>query len=439
MSKLIQWGIVAALAGASGMAFADTAETNGGIKIKTDDGRFEANLGGRIHFDGNLVHEDQSAFNSATPKPTAQSGFFFRRIYITLTGKLYGWTYKIEPDFAPNNGTGATSIAFQDVYLATVLGPGELQIGQRKPFRAMEDLTSSNDVLMMERPFASSSGGTFKGGSDREFQDGLFYHGNGDMYTWGTSFTTLRRDNTPGTEGWSSSLRGTLAPLNAEASIVHIGANFSYEHPANNQGAASSVTCTTATPPVCTTSTPAGANTAQGIGAGGFAYAGRRGPTINLGSTTKHVGSWGLEYANAFGPWFLQAEYISQLELGDGSGSAPTNQTIQSWYVQTSFFLTGETKPYKKADGVFTNPKPKNSFGAFELTTRYEMAKNKDNPKVCNAAATKCEISALTVGANYYVNPKVRFMLNYVIGKLDEGARGKDSPRTLAARAQLSF
>lgn len=425
MSKLIQWSIAAIIAGASAAALADTAETGGGIKIKTDDGRFEANVGGRIHFDGNLVSEDTDARFGSARNP-AQSGFFFRRIYLTLAGKLYGWTYKIEPDFAPNNASGGASIAFQDVYLATTLGPGEIQLGQRKPFRAMEDLTSSNDVLMIERPFASSSGGTFKGGTDREFQEGVFYHGNGDSYTWGTSFASLRRDNGPGTEGWSSSARGTLAPLDGEGSVVHVGLSFSYEHPANNQGASP-------------TTTP------EGVGAGGYAYAGRRGPTINLGSTTHHVSTGGLEYANAFGPWFLQAEYMNQLELGDGSNFAPDNQTIQAWYVQTGFFLTGETRPYKKADGVFTNPKPKNGYGAIELTARYDDAKNKDNPAACNASATaagtadKCEVSAITFGANYYVNPRVRFMLNYILGKADLGSAGKDEPRTLAARAQLSF
>ena len=419
MNQLIKVGILAVFAGASGMAYADTAETNGGVKIKSDDGRFEANVGGRIHFDGNLVKEDKDAAFGSSANP-AQSGFFFRRIYLTLAGKLYGWTYKIEPDFAPNNTSGATAIAFQDVYLATVLGPGELQIGQRKPFRAMEDLTSSNDVLMMERPFASSSGGTFKGGADREFQEGLFYHGNGDNYTWGTSFSTLRRDNGPGTEGWSTSGRFTLAPLNAEGSIMHLGASISYERPKNDQS-----------------KTPS--STPEGIGAGGYAYAGRRGPTQNLGITTHPATTFGLEYANAFGPWFLQGEFMNQLELGDGSATAPSNQTIQAWYVQTSFLLTGETRPYKKADGVFTNPKPQYSGGAVELTARYDDAKNKDNPTACKGGATKCEISAITVGANYYVNPKVRFMLNYIIGKNDLGALGKDKPKTLAARAQLSF
>jgi phosphate-selective porin OprO/OprP len=407
-------------------AQADQAETKGGVTVKTDDGRFEAKVGGRIHFDGNLVKEDADSFAGGSNSTPAQSGFYFRRIYLTLSGKLYGWSYKIEPDFAPNNGTGATGIAFQDVYLATDIGPGELQIGQRKPFRAMEDLTSSNDVLMIERPFASSSGGLFKAGSDREFQDGLFYHGSGDNYTWGVSATSLRRDNTPGTEGWSSSSRGTFTPINAEGSIVHLGLNASYEKPANTQN----------------TSAP------MSIGAGGFNYAGRRGPSFSLATSRRPVTTVGLEYANVFGPFFAQAEFYNQKLQADKiyGGANVQTQTVQAYYVQASYFVTGETKPYKKKDGVFTNPKPKNDFGAVELTARYDAAKNKDisasNLGVagnCAVGADKCEIRTITVGANYYFNPNVRFMLNYVIGKADEGVKGEDKPKTLAARFQLAF
>jgi phosphate-selective porin OprO/OprP len=460
MNQFFKLSAVAAALAASGLAFADTSETKGGVKIKTDDGRFEASIGGRIHFDGNLISEDTGAFNnnsapgagagSNNVSNSANSGFYFRRIYLTLAGKLYGWTYKIENDFAGNNATGAASNGFQDVWLGTEIGPGEIQFGQRKAFRAMEDLTSSNDVLMIERPFASSSGGLFAGGlGSREFQDGLFYHGNGDNYTWGVSFTSLRAINTAGTEGVGTSTRGTFAPLNEEGSIVHLGANFSYERPANNQGVGG-----TAAP---------GNNTPATLGATA-GYGARRGATATLGTTDNNVGTWGVEYANVFGPWFLQAEYYNQLQLASTKAanggtaalenSAPTNQTIEAYYVQTSIFVTGESKPYKKKDGVFGNPKPVNDFGAFELTARYDSAKNKDNPTACaaqggvglgsvavgTAGRDTCRVSAITLGTNYYVNPNVRFMLNYVIGNFDLGSgAGSDKPRALAARAQISF
>lgn len=444
MNDFIKYSALAVFVGSvAAPAYADPAETKGGITVKTEDGRFEAKVGGRIHFDGNLVQEDDSAYNgivngSSGAQP-AQSGFYFRRIYMTLSGKLYGWKYKIEPDFAPNNATGATSIAFQDVLLSTDLGPGEIQIGQRKPFRAMEDLTSSNDILMIERPFASASGGILKGGSDREFQQGLFYRGNGDNYTYGVSFHSLRRDNTAGTEGIGESARVTYAPLNADAQILHVGLSYSAENPAQAQNSSAN-------------------GTSQAIGAGGFAYGGRRGPSFNLGTTTGHLSTIGAELAGAFGPAFFQAEYMTQKQ--DDINAAGDSQTINAYYLQGSFFVTGESRPYKKADGVFGSAKPINSNGAIELTARYDFAENADFDGVkatsgssCGAiaavaapanlaarpAGSKCEISAITVGANWYLNPNVRFMLNYVMGTADLGSAGKDEPKTVAARAQISF
>lgn len=427
--------IIAAAAltlGLSQPALADQAETKGGVTVKTDDGRFEVKIGGRIHFDGNLVSEDEDAPFGSSAAPS-QSGFYFRRIYLSLSGKAYGWKYKVEPDFAPNNQSGATSIAFQDVYLATDVGPGELQLGQRKPFRAMEELTSSNDLLMIERPFASASGGMLKAGSangsagagsvgDREFQQGVFYHGAGDWFSWGLSVHSLRRDNTNGTEGIGESARFTAAPLMDGTTIVHVGVSYSAENPASSQNTA----------------------TNQSIGAGGFAYAGRRGPSFNLGTTTGDVSTIGFEYANVFGPFFAQAEYMLQTQ--DAGSQAPVNaddQDITAYYVQASYFVTGESKPYKSADGVFGSPKPNSEAGAIEITGRYDIAKADDpgyTGSSCTAVTdTKCQITAVTLGLNYYVNPNVRFMLNYVMGEADKGATGKDKPETIAARFQMSW
>lgn len=436
MNRYFKLSALAVSLAASGMAFADTSETKGGIKIKTDDGRFEANIGGRIHFDGNLIQKDDGAnFGSnAAGGGTDNSGLYFRRIYLTLAGKLYGWSYKIENDFASNNASGATTNGFQEVWLGTEIGPGFLQIGQRKPFRAMEELTSSNEVLMIERPFASASGGFLAGGtagaSSREFQDGLFYSGNGDLYTWGVGVYSLRSLTTVGTQGTGESLRGTFTPVKEDGMVIHLGASFSGEQPANNQNAA---------------------NAPISLGAGGFGYGGRRGPSLNLGSTDNTLQTYGLEYANVFGPFFAQAEYLYQQQTANSAAAVAASaaglknvgdQTIQAFYVQTSFFLTGESKPYNGRDGVFKNVKPINDWGAVELTARYDSAWSHAGyiGSSCSTAtgSNACNVSAVTVGANYYVNPNVRFMLNYVMGDADKG-NVKDQPNTVAARAQISF
>jgi phosphate-selective porin OprO/OprP len=93
-----------------------------------------------------------------------------------------------------------------------------------------------------------------------------------------------------------------------------------------------------------------------------------------------------------------------------------------------SWMLTGETKAYNGSNGVFRSVKPKNEGGAWELAARYDFIENDDIDGL--------EVSATTLGINYYVNPAMRFMLNYTMG--DDEASG-DKTRQLALRGQLAF
>lgn len=430
MNKLFKYGALVMFVGlgVTGVAMADTASTAGGIKIVTDDGKFEARIGGRIHLDGNFIDTDNNATFGSGRLAGPTSGLYFRRVYLTLSGKLYNWEYKIEPDFAPNNDSGATSIAFQDLYLAHKIGPGKLILGQRKPYRAVEELTSSNELTLIERPTGSATG-IFGGGVSREFQLGAFYEGEflEKNFTYGVSAYNLRRADTISTEGVGTNGRLTWSPIHANHKVIHLGSSISYEVP-HNAG---------------TTNNP------QSVGAQSV-YAGRRGPTLILGraGADEPITTFTAEAGGAYGPFYVFAEYFNQ-NLAQDTGK---DQTVTSYYVQGSYFLTGESKPYKANDGVFGSPKVNSPWGALEAAVRYEASENKDTPAGCvsavnaagaisyTAGGTKCQESALTFGLNYYVNPNVRFLVNYIIAEADQGGTvGKDKPRTIAVRAQLNF
>src|SRR5690606_36381612 len=68
-----------------------TVSTRGGLKVTSADRKFEASLGGRIHFDAYAFDRDQASTTGTSE---------FRRARLTLQGKAYGWDYKIENDFA---------------------------------------------------------------------------------------------------------------------------------------------------------------------------------------------------------------------------------------------------------------------------------------------------------------------------------------------------
>ncbi|MBI2383461.1 MAG: hypothetical protein HYV18_05265 [Gammaproteobacteria bacterium] len=390
MKKRFKYAALAALMGAgmSGAALADSAETRGGIKVKSDDGRFEGTLGGRLHYDANMVDEDKVTENVA-------NGFFMRRAYITLGGQLYGIKYRLETDVA------GSSVASKDMWFGLDALGGFVKAGHFQPAYGMEALTGSNEVLFMERPFISSNG-VF---SSREYQNGVGY--STDFAGAGTVFVNYYSGGPAADKSASSAAEGdgiaarvTFAPVIGDGEVAHVGASLDR------------------------------VNYDAKTGAGPYikpGYAAKNGPTALLvDKATYDTQTTGvLELAGAVGPFFAQGEY-ARAEF-DGA----SDQTLISYYVQTSFFVTGETKPYDAKKGVFKSPKPAGEMGAVELKARYDYAKNEDG-------ATKPEVATTSVGVNYYLNPNVRVMAEFARGE-SKTTTTEDRPTAVALRAQLSF
>ena len=357
-------------------------DTKGGIKVTSADKKFEATVGGRIHFDAYAFDRDIAPVTGTTE---------FRRARLTLGGKAYGWDYKLEQDFS----AGTNLDGLRDAYIATGLWGGKATIGHFKPYRSMEELTSSNEILMMERPFASASG-LFSG---RQFQQGVGYQRSGENYTAGFTAFNLRGAAAARNEGMGASGRVTYAPINNDNNTLHFGGWASVEN--QNKGSADLV---------------ATAN-----------YAGRRGPAQTIATVTGASGDditvYGLEAAGSFGPLFFQGEYAN------ASFGAPLgkDQDVTTWYLQGSWLLNGGHKAYKSATGVFASPKVVDK-GLWELTARYDSAENKD--------VRNREVNSWILGMNYYVNANLRYMFNYTKG--DNQVTG-DETGQYAVRAQFSW
>ncbi|MEJ7746182.1 MAG: porin [Luteimonas sp.] len=358
-------------------------ETKGGIKITSADKKFEASVGGRIHFDAYAFDRDIAATTGTTD---------FRRARLTLAGKAFGWEYKMEQDFAAGNNLEG----LRDVYIAKPALGGKFTIGQFKPYRSMEELTSSNEITMMERPFSSASG--LYGG--RQFRQGVGYLKGGDNYSFGVTAFSLRDAAGPRNEGTGAAGRVTYAPINTGTSTLHFGVSASTENA--NQGSPNMVAA--------------------------VAYAGRRGPSQTIATTTgasgDSIGTVGVEAAGAFGPVFFQSEYARATFERPLGG----DQDVDTFYVMGSWMITGEHKPYKAGNGVFGSAKPEGEGGAWELTARYDTIENKD--------VNNLEVSATTLGLNYYFNPNVRFMFNYTRG---DNEFTRDETGQYALRTQFSF
>lgn len=397
---LIRGTFAAALLALAPGAQADTAETRGGLKIRSDDGAFEFGLNGRIHYDTYSIDADDGAtLPGSSPASDAAGGSFFRRTRISLSGKAHGWEYKFEEDFV-----GAGASGYREMWIGTEVGPGRLHIGQVKPPRGMEELTSANEITLMERPFASSVA-LFGGG--RQHQMGLFYLGNASRFGYGASVYNLAEQTSSAavTEGVGTTERVYVAPVMGEAVTLHLGASGTVENFHNGRSAV------------------VGSTT-------GVTYTGRVGPRLVIGASApdRAATTWQAELGLAAGPITLQSEYARQtLEQAAG---AP-DQDVTTYYAQAGVFLTGERKPYDVKKGVFRSPKPARALGALELALRYDHIENPD-------AAAQPEIAQLVAGVNYYVNPNVRFMFDYWMAQAETVA-GRDEPNAASLRAQLVF
>ena len=146
-----------------------------------------------------------------------------------------------------------------------------------------------------------------------------------------------------------------------------------------------------------------------------------------------------------YGPLSFQSEYY--LNYIDRTDHA--NAKTQGAYAYVSYFLTGENRPYDRSRGVFGRVKPFENFfrvrdengnvymgkGAWELKYRYSWLDAYDGGLI---PFQTC--GDHTVGANWYLNPYTRFMLEYVHSGINryDGA-GTGDLNIIQMRAQIDF
>ncbi len=139
----------------------------------------------------------------------------------------------------------------------------------------------------------------------------------------------------------------------------------------------------------------------------------------------------GLESLWMIGPTALWGEYIrNDVERNSAAGDL----SFDGWYIAASWMLTGEARKYDDARGRFGRVRPHRGYGAWELALRYSQVDLMDK-----------DISGgrqdnVTLGLNWYVNPQVPFMANYIHVDTNPSADGvDDDPSIFQLRGQLDF
>ncbi|MDJ0806991.1 MAG: OprO/OprP family phosphate-selective porin [Gammaproteobacteria bacterium] len=360
----------------------------GGLTWKDRKRGYELELGGRLLLDAVNYRDDLEPLGSGTELRAAR---------VSLKGSLAeDWKFKAQYDFAEND------LSVKDVYLRYqgLRRLDALTIGQFKEPFSLEEQTSSKHITFMERalPVDTFSPGRALGlgidahGKSWNLSAGLFAEAVGDVPA------------DEGNEGWGMAVRGTWALIRGDRRSLHLGAALENREPDDD---------------------------------GEVRY--RAGPESHLTSVylvntgkideVENTRTLGLEAALVEGPFSLQGEYIRASVERDGG---MPELDFNGWYIFGSWFLTGESRPYSASDGAFDRVIPRGEWGAWELALRYSTL-DLDDRDVLGG-----EANSTTLGLNWYINPRIRIMANYI--RVESEREGvSDDPDVFQLRSQLVF
>jgi phosphate-selective porin OprO/OprP len=360
-----------------------------GINLKTRDGNFSSKIGGRVQADAAAYGGD----------PDLGDGTEIRRARLYIQGTMYkDWGYKLQYDFVDTGSKG-----IKDAYLSYKgFDNLELKAGNFKDPFSLQEQTSSKFVSFTERalPSAFSAGrhiGVMATTAHKNWTlaGGLF----GD---------TVTAKGGADDEGWGLGTRATWAPINNKNEVVHLGLGLNYRE-------------------------TGGTNSAQFKQQPETHIAGISIVDTGTIAAVDDFLKVGAEIATVQGPFSAQAEYITTSVNRD----AGTDLDFDGWYVQAGYFLTGESRNYKK--GKFGGITPKanvgeGGIGAWELALRYSSVDLSD------ADIDGGEAEAVTLGLNWYPTPTLRFSANYVdVLEVDGGTYDDEEPSVFQVRSQWAF
>ena len=183
--------------------------------------------------------------------------------------------------------------------------------------------------------------------------------------------------------------------------------------------------------------------------------------TTPLAAERSHV--LGLELLGRRGPAWFQSELNAvnldpaerdQRDLADvdSPGLDATRSAASFWgaHLTAGYFLTGEVKPYDLTTATFGRVAPRENFaprrgdwGAVEVLGRISHLDLTDRDDSFGGVFGG-ELTDLTVGANWYLNPRTKFQFNYVRAHLEDRRTGpadggESDTDIFAVRAQVDF
>lgn len=417
------------------------AEFKDGVTLQDSTGNWKVAINGR-------VQEDYRAFS---PDVDAADTFSLRRARLGGTFTFYkDFVARVEGDYSG----GSTSLTY-GYFDINKFKAAKIRFGQFKPSYGLERSNNANFMDFQERSMGDALlGSTFDrgimvfGSPTPGFNYSVAYlNGNGT-----SDENNAKSDGKDITVRLTSNISELMSLKN---SVLHVGGFYS-----NGEEATRRLPSTV----------PQGRTAARGLN-----FFQTTCPASNCGASVSNGFGEdvqrtmsGLETALAYGPFKLQSEYFNVKFDGHGF-----DRTITDWYASAMWNVTGESFADFYKEGVFGRLRPKNNYqdgksgwGALQLGFRYDQFDGSDYKKTArgsNAAggillnsptsttdgvlvATN-QANAWTLGANWILNPNVRFVTNLIRTNYDTPVlvrvNGKSDSvsheNALTMRAQFDF
>lgn len=418
--------------------------------MKSADGQNSIAILARLHFDAADYYKTSPEGGAKGVGPGGQggpleSGTNARRARLGIGGTFMGdWSYRLIYDFGGSSDSltsgvsGAVSSGVENAYITyrgfhtpAYIIPVAIDLGYMDIPWTLDEATSSNDIMFLERSSSQVVATQFGGG---DFRSGFGARANSNRY-WASLYLTGPQSGAPHTGAnvgnYALLSRASYQIVESENASLHLGVNVGHLFNARaNSTATTSSSISTVN-----------SNTALALGDRPEL---RVDPTVilNTGNIPANSGTVaGIEAAAAYGPFFVQSEYFHYwvqqrpggINPSDGVANAvsPT-LNFDGGYLEASYSLGGR-RHYVKETGAYSGVIPTHSFslseggwGALEIAARYSEINLNDQFTPGSAPHLTGGINGgdqkgIDFGLNWYPNLNVRFMFDYIhtdVGKL---------------------
>lgn len=385
---------------------------NNGLFFEHPDTMTKVHVGGLIQQDWVFFGESQSLLDDVKNGDKSavgdlQDGVFFRRARFKFDGTAYGimeWDMDAEL-------LSSSAVTFDDLWIGLKQLPviGNVRVGHVKLPQGLESITSNRVFTFVERA-------TIFDAFFREYGPGMlaFNQYAENNATWAACFHRIdaASDGSDTGDGeYAGTGRLTFIPFSDENDrrLLHIGGSASIRDSKFDADAKKKIVRLRSRPEV---------RDARILPF--FVDTGK----ITADSNTILA----AESAWVDGPFSLQAEYAASLVSNPSGvvGATGDDAWFHGYYVQASYFLTGEHRAYDRRLGRFARVIPRTSAwtvdptsntqkpsvcwgsGAWEVAARYSQVSLND------AGISGGRLSDVTLGVNWYLNPNFRIQWNYL-------------------------